>query len=64
MELLILLKEYDPLLDKHLESSALFKGTSPHVPNDIAEALSQVIINYIKKEISDSPFVAIGNHSP
>ena len=59
VELLNLFREYDPLLDKHLESSALFKGTSPHVQNDIAKALSRVIINYIKKEISYSPFVAI-----
>ena len=59
VELLNLLREYDPLLDKLLESSALFKGTSPHVQNDIAKALSRVIINYIKKEISYSSFVAI-----
>ena len=51
VELLNLLREYDPLLDKHLESSALFKRTSPHVQKDIAKALSRVIIN--------SPFVAI-----
>ena len=63
VELLNLLREYDPLLDKHLESSALFIGTSPHVQNDIAKALSEVIVNYIKKEISYSPFAAIGIYS-
>ena len=45
VELLNLLREYDPLLDKRLESSALFKGTLPHVQNNIAKALSRVIIN-------------------
>ena len=58
-DLLNLPRKYHPLLDKHLESSALFKGTSPHVQNDIAKALSSVIINYVKKEISYSPFATI-----
>ena len=59
MELLNTLREYDPLLDQHMDSSSLFKGTSPNVQNDIVKALSAVVINYIKKEISSCSFVAI-----
>ena len=59
VELLNTLRDYDPLLDQHMDSSSLFKGTSPNVQNDIVKALSAVVINYIKKEISSCSFVAI-----
>ena len=60
IELLNLLREYDPLLNEHLNTSPVFQGTFPiDVQNDIVKAMSHVIMCYIKKEISSASFVAV-----
>ena len=59
IELLNLLREYDPLLNEHFNTSTVSQGKSPIVQNDIIQGMSHVIMCYIKKEIRSASFVAI-----
>lgn len=62
LELLELLRSYDPLLDIHLKTasvSSVFNLTSSSVQNIIIHAVSNVILDEIKNEITASPFVSI-----
>ncbi|KAJ4429129.1 hypothetical protein ANN_26130 [Periplaneta americana] len=58
IEYLSSLSEFDHLLANHLESSTVFRGTSPAIHNDLIFAISGVMIKNIKSEI-EAPFVAI-----
>ncbi|KAJ4448812.1 hypothetical protein ANN_00203 [Periplaneta americana] len=59
IEYLSSLSEFDHLLANHLESSTVFRGTSPAIQNDLIFAISGVMIKNIKSEIEEAPFVAI-----
>lgn len=59
VELLSLIASYDQLLKSHLESATVFRGTSNHIQNDLIDAVSAVVKDKIKAEISSAPFVAI-----
>lgn len=59
IEYLYSLSEFDNMLANHLESSTVFRGTSPAIQNDLILAVSEVMMNNIKAEIGVTPFVAI-----
>lgn len=59
IELLKLLSEYDTILNKHLEESTIFSGTSNRIWNDLIDYIATIILNYIKKEVNESLLVAI-----
>ncbi|KAJ4449560.1 hypothetical protein ANN_00962 [Periplaneta americana] len=59
IEYLSSLSEFDHLLANHLESSTVFRGTSPAIQNDLIFAINGVMIKNIKSEIEEAPFVAI-----
>jgi hypothetical protein len=59
VELLELIATYDALLKSHLDTATVFRGTSNHVQNDLIDAVSSVVLNKIKLEVSTAPFVAI-----
>ncbi|KAJ4444532.1 hypothetical protein ANN_06327 [Periplaneta americana] len=59
IEYLSSLSEFDHLLANHLESSTVFRGTSPAIHNDLIFAISGVMIKNIKSEIEEAPFAAI-----
>ncbi|KAJ4445089.1 hypothetical protein ANN_06888 [Periplaneta americana] len=59
IEYLSSLSEFDHLLANHLESSTVFRGTSPAIQNYLIFAISWVMIKNIKSEIEEAHFVAI-----
>ncbi|XP_032067022.1 zinc finger MYM-type protein 1-like isoform X3 [Thamnophis elegans] len=59
VELLHVFAEKDDRLAKHLKTSTVFSSLSNRIQNDLIEAVSDVIRNDIKKEISATPFVAV-----
>jgi hypothetical protein len=59
MEFLSVLKNYDPLLENHLNSVTVFWGTSANIQNDLIEAGSTVIKEEIKKEVQTAKFISI-----
>ncbi|KAJ4446123.1 hypothetical protein ANN_12815 [Periplaneta americana] len=59
IEYLSSLSEFDHLLASHLESSTVFRGTSPAIHNDLIFAISGVMIKNTKSEIEEAPFAAI-----
>ncbi|KAJ4444935.1 hypothetical protein ANN_06734 [Periplaneta americana] len=59
IELLHLLSNYDTTLREHLESSTTFKGTSNRIQNDLITAISGVLMESIKNDISMAQHVAI-----
>ena len=59
LELLHTLAEKDERLAWHLETCTAFSGFSNRIQNDFIEAIGDVIRDYIKKEISAAPFVAV-----
>lgn len=59
LKLLEALRTYDPLLDSHLKTATVFRGTSPAIQNDIIQALSDVILDYIKNEVRAATFASI-----
>ncbi|XP_063231899.1 zinc finger MYM-type protein 1-like [Bacillus rossius redtenbacheri] len=59
IEFLNELAEYDNELKAHLENSTVFTGLSSDIQNDILFSLSDLLIREVKKEISESPFVAL-----
>ncbi|XP_077298648.1 zinc finger MYM-type protein 1-like [Arctopsyche grandis] len=59
IEYLNALREYDSVLDTHLNTATTFRGTSPSIQNDIIEAISHVIKVHIKNEVESASFVAI-----
>lgn len=59
LEFLEALRAYDPLLDNHLKTATVFRGTSPAIQNDIIHAIRDVIIDEIKEEVSSATFTSI-----
>ncbi|KAF2891190.1 hypothetical protein ILUMI_14983 [Ignelater luminosus] len=58
-ELLYLLAQQDERLNNHLQTSTVFSGMSNDIQNDLIDAISSLIIEAIKKKITDTFFVAI-----
>ncbi|XP_068196634.1 uncharacterized protein [Antennarius striatus] len=58
-ELVSFLSEHDTDLHYHLSTNRAFTETPDKIQNDIIHAVSQVIVEEIKKEIKDAPFVAL-----
>lgn len=59
MELLISNQELDPLLQEHLDTSTICRGTSVSIQNDLINAVADIIKNGIFNEIQNSQYVAI-----
>lgn len=59
IELLQLLKEYDPVLKDHLETATVFKATSSAIQNDLIQSIHEVVLDEITIQIQNAPFVAI-----
>lgn len=59
VETLGLLSTYDSVLSNHLKTATVFKGVSKHIQNDLINAVSNVVLNTIKEEITQAPFVAL-----
>ncbi|KAJ8912042.1 hypothetical protein NQ315_000535 [Exocentrus adspersus] len=51
--------ELDKDLKTHIENSKVFKGTSKTIQNEILECMLDVYHEKVKKEIENSPFVAV-----
>ena len=59
IELLELLGSYDSELRTHLETSTVFRGSSPNIQNDLIQSIAELMTHEIKKEISNSSFVSL-----
>ncbi|CAH0393437.1 unnamed protein product [Bemisia tabaci] len=59
VEVLELLRTYDPLLDNHLKNATAFCGTSSDIQNDLADAVCDVILDEIKRRVAEADFVSI-----
>ncbi|KAF0715097.1 zinc finger MYM-type protein 1-like [Aphis craccivora] len=59
LELLELIRQYDPILDNHLKESIVFRGTSSAIQNDIIVSLGTLITNRLKEELDRADFVAL-----
>lgn len=59
IETLNLLKRWDPVLNQHLETATVFKGTSSDIQNDLISVMSDIVNETIVKEIEKSNFVAV-----
>lgn len=59
MELLISSQEFDPLLQEHLDTSTIFRGTSVSIQNDLINSIADVIKHEILNEIQNTQYVAI-----
>lgn len=59
VELLHAFAEKDVRLANHLVTSTVFTGLSNGIPNDLIEAVADVIRNDIQEEINAAPFVAV-----
>ncbi|CAH2000427.1 unnamed protein product, partial [Acanthoscelides obtectus] len=51
--------ELDNELKVHIQSAKLFKGTSKTTQNELLECMLDVYHEEVKKEIANSPFVAV-----
>ena len=58
-EFLEAVREIDPVLDNHLQTSTVFRGTSATIQNDIIQAVSSVMSTEIKNQIEGAEFVSI-----
>ncbi|KAL4083837.1 hypothetical protein QTP88_029153 [Uroleucon formosanum] len=54
-----LLSSYDSILNVHLETSKIFRGTSNRIQNDLICSVSNIISTSIESEIKNTNFVAI-----
>lgn len=52
-------REIDPVLDNHLQTSTVFRGTSAIIQNDIIQAVSNVMTTEINNKIEGAEFVSI-----
>jgi len=59
MEFLISSQEFDPLLQKHLDTSTIFRGTFVSIQNDLIDSVADVIKDEIFNEIQNTQYVAI-----
>lgn len=54
MEFLISSQEFDPLLQEHLDTSTIFRGTSVSIQNDLINSVADVIKHEIFSEIQNA----------
>ena len=59
VKLLEYTKEYDALLNSHLQSATVFKGTSQTVQNELTSACNDVLLDAIMDETKNARFAAI-----
>ncbi|KAJ4425901.1 hypothetical protein ANN_27527 [Periplaneta americana] len=59
VELVHLLKRYDPILNEHIKHSNGVVCFSNQIQNDLIDSISNVITAEIRKEVHNAPFVAI-----
>ena len=59
LECLDLIRLYDPILDEHLRTATIFRGTAPSLQNDLIQAISDTIIDHIRQEVQNCHFVSI-----
>lgn len=59
INLVNLLAKYDTTLNSHLETSTTFRGTSNLIQNDLIQSIGTVLLDKIREEIKQAPFVAI-----
>lgn len=59
IELLELIRLYDPLLQNHLKESTIFRGTSSAIQNDLIASISSVLADRIKAELEQTDFIAL-----
>ncbi|XP_069670967.1 zinc finger MYM-type protein 1-like isoform X2 [Periplaneta americana] len=59
VELVHLLKRYDPILNEHIKHSNGVVCFSNQIQNDLIESINNVIVAEIRKEVHNAPFVAI-----
>ena len=59
VELLEYTREYEALLNSHLQSAIVFKGTSPTVQNELISACNDVLLDAITDEMKNARFAAI-----
>lgn len=59
VELLYLVSESDQKLKDHLRNATVFTGISNHIQNDLIQAIGYTLLHEIKKEISQTSFVAV-----
>lgn len=52
-------REFDPALDNHLQTSTVFRGTSATIQNDLIKAVNSVMMDEIKQQIDAADFVSI-----
>ncbi|XP_030757705.1 zinc finger MYM-type protein 1-like [Sitophilus oryzae] len=62
MDLLNFLAKYDETLKNHFIDSAVFRGTSNTIQNDLNKCIAEVVGDHIKNEIRKAPFVSIALH--
>ncbi|XP_025203219.1 SCAN domain-containing protein 3-like [Melanaphis sacchari] len=53
------LSSYDSILNVHLETSKIFRGTSNRIQNDLICSVSNIISTSIESEIKNTNFVAL-----
>jgi hypothetical protein len=53
-----LLEDYDPVLNDHLETATVFKGTSLATRNDLIKAICEVTLDKISRHIQKAPYFA------
>lgn len=59
LELLELIRLYDPILDNHLKESTVFRGTSSAIQNDLIASVGSLITDKLKEELNQADFVAL-----
>jgi hypothetical protein len=59
VEQLNLLNETDVQLHNHLQTATVFSGTSNDIQNVLIECISRVLINEIKREVTEAKFIAV-----
>jgi hypothetical protein len=53
-------QDYDPLLNDHLETATVFKGTSLTIQNYLIKATHKVTLDEISNQIQEAHYVAAG----
>lgn len=59
VELVMLLCRYDEMLRTFIENGTVFTGLSNIIQNDLIESVSNVLMTQIRKEITETKFIAL-----
>jgi hypothetical protein len=54
-----LLKDCDPLLNDHLETATVLKGTSAAIQKNLIKSIHEATRNEISRQIQEAPYVAV-----